>query len=120
MAEVSNRRIVFYGISCNIVIGAVLWGSDWAGKRISFHCDNSSTVYITKKGRSKSREIRSLIRRLIMCSAKYNYIVYAVHLTGGYTNIADDLSRYQMRKFLELAPQALPKPCPPHSKIVWN
>jgi hypothetical protein len=53
-----------------------------------------------------------------MCSAKYNF----VHLPGKYNNIADALSRYQMRRFRELAPQALPKPCPcpSHSEIVWN
>jgi hypothetical protein len=95
-----------------IVIASVLWGSDWAGKRILFHCDNSSTVCIIKKGRSKSREIMSLIRRLTMCSAKYNFVVHAVHLPGKYNNIGDALSRYQMKGFREHAPQALPKHCP--------
>jgi hypothetical protein len=105
-----------------IVIAAVLWGSDWAGKRILFHCDNSSTVCIIKKGRSKSREIMSLIRRVIMCSAKYNFVVHAVHLPGKYNNIGDAFSCCQMRRFRELAPQALPEPCPcpSHSEIVWN
>ena len=87
-------------------------------KRMLFHCDNSSTVCIITKGRSKSREIMSLIRRLTMCSAKYNFIVHAVHLQGKYNNIADTLSRYQMRRFQELAPQALSNPCPSHSEMV--
>ena len=64
----------------------------------------------------------SLIRRLTMCSAKYNFVVHAVHLPGKYNNITDALSRYQMKRFRELAPQTLSKPCPcpSHSKIVWN
>ena len=55
-----------------------------------------------------------------MCSAKYNCIVHAVHLPGKYNNITDALSRYQMRRFQELAPQALPELCPclSHSEIV--
>jgi hypothetical protein len=103
-----------------ILIAAVLWGSDWAGKRFVFHCDNSSTVCINKKGISKSREIMSSIRRLIMCSGKYNFIVHDVHLPGKYNNIADVLSRYQMRRFQDLTSQTLPKPCPSlsHSEIV--
>ena len=102
------------------MISADLWGSDWAGKQILCHCDNASTVCIIKKGRSKSREIMSLISRLTMCSAKYNFVVNAVHLPGKYSNIAHTLSRYQMRRFQELAPQALPEPypCPSHSEIV--
>ena len=84
-----------------IVIAAVLWGSEWA---VLFHCDNSSTVCIIMKGRSKSREIMSLIRRLTMFSAKYNFAVHAVHLPGKYNNIPDALSRYQMRRFQELPP----------------
>ena len=62
---------------CPIVIAAVLRGSDWTGKRILFHYNNSSTVCIIKKGRSKSREIMSFI-----CSAKYKFVVHAVHLPG--------------------------------------
>ena len=69
---------------CPIVIAAVLRRSDWAGKRILFHCNNSSTVCIIKKGRSLSREIMSFIRRLTICSAKYDFVVHAVHLPGKY------------------------------------
>ena len=55
----------------------------------------------------------SSIRRLTMYSAKYNCIVHAVHLPGKYNNIPDALPRYQMRRFQELTPQALPNPVPP-------
>jgi hypothetical protein len=41
-----------------------------------------------------------------MCSAKYNFVVHAVHLPGKYNNIGDAFSCYQMRRFRELAPQA--------------
>jgi hypothetical protein len=77
-------------------------------------------VSIIKKGRCKSREIISLIRTLTMCSAIYNVVVNAVNLPGKYNNIADALSRYQMRRFQEPAPHALlePYPCSSHSEMV--
>ena len=56
-----------------------------------------------------------------MCSAKYNFEVHAVHLPGKYNNIAYALSRYQMKRFRELAPQALSKPlrnCVESNKVV--
>jgi hypothetical protein len=39
----------------------------------------------------------SLIRRLTMCSAKYNVVVCAVHLPGKYNNIADALLEIVIR-----------------------
>ena len=55
-----------------------------------------------------------------MWSAKYNFLVHAVHLPGKYNDIPDALACHKMRRFRELAPQALPKPYSPHSEIVWN
>ena len=33
-----------------IVISAMLWGSEWVGKKILFYCDNEATVHIINKG----------------------------------------------------------------------
>ncbi|CAG2206565.1 unnamed protein product [Mytilus edulis] len=105
-----------------IVISAILWGHEWSTKRILFHCDNMSSVYIINKGRSKCNVIMNLVRRLTWCAAKFNFVVHAVHVPGKENNIADALSRYQMKRFRQLAPEASPNPCtcPPHSEIVWS
>ncbi|CAG2199581.1 unnamed protein product [Mytilus edulis] len=57
-----------------IVISAILWGHEWSTKRILFHCDNMSSVYIINKGRSKCNVIMNLVRRLTWCAAKFNFI----------------------------------------------
>ena len=31
-----------------IVIAAVIWGHEWTGKRIMFHCGNKASVYYPK------------------------------------------------------------------------
>ncbi|VDI44417.1 Hypothetical predicted protein [Mytilus galloprovincialis] len=105
-----------------IVISAILWGHEWSTKRILFHCDNMSSVYIINKGRSKCNVIMNLVRRLTWCAAKFNFVVHAVHVPGKENNIADALSRYQMKRFRQLAPEASPNPCtcPPHSEILWS
>ncbi|CAC5392206.1 unnamed protein product [Mytilus coruscus] len=105
-----------------IVIAAIIWGNEWSGNRILFHCDNMATVLIIKKGRSKSLEIMRLMRRLTWCSAKYNVIIYATHVAGKCNTIADALSRLQMDRSRQLCPTASVEPChcPPHSEILWN
>lgn len=52
-----------------IVVAAVVWGHLWKRKRIVFMCDNTATVAILKKGRSRSIHIMPLVRRLTLCSA---------------------------------------------------
>jgi hypothetical protein len=47
-----------------IVVAALLWGSEWKRKKILFYCDNEATVAIVKKGRSKCIEIIKLMRQL--------------------------------------------------------
>ena len=94
-----------------IVIAAMLWGHQWARKRICFHCDNQATVYILNKKRSKSPVIMMLMRRLAWCAATNNFFIYSAHLPGKTNEICDAISRFQMDRFRRLAPQAAPLPC---------
>ena len=105
-----------------IVVAAILWGHLWHGKKILFHCDNQATVEIIKKGRSKCITIAPLMRRLIWCAAKYNFMIYAKHVQGVKNYIADSLSRFKLQEFRKAAPQAqlLPKPCPSFNEVMWN
>ena len=104
-----------------IVVAAVLWGKNWCGKRILFYCDNLATVKILTKGRSREPTIMKLMRRLVMCAAHFNFAIYSEHLPGKINLIADSLSRLQMEKFHQLAPDAEPTatPCPSLDKIIW-
>lgn len=105
-----------------IVMACVLWGHNWHEKRILFHCDNLATVDIITKGRSKVKSIMRLMRRLTFHSAVNNYIVHAVHIPGKLNNIADAISRFQMDRFRQLAPQAdiHPIQCLPMSSLMMS
>ena len=63
-----------------IVMAVVLWGHQWAQKRILFFCDNQGTVDIISKGRSKVPSIMRLMRRITFQSAQYNFIIHARHI----------------------------------------
>ncbi|CAG2233319.1 unnamed protein product [Mytilus edulis] len=105
-----------------IVISAILWGHEWSTKRILFHCDNMSSVYIINKGRSKCNVIMNLVRRLTLCAAKFNFVVHAVHVPGKENNIADALFSLPdevLDNWLQKLRQ-IHAPAPPHSEIVWS
>jgi hypothetical protein len=93
-----------------IVVAAVIWGQEWIGKRIKFCCDNLATVQIINKRRSKSPMIMKLLRKLTWKSACDNFIITSVHVPGKENIIADSLSRFQVTKFREAAPQAEKNP----------
>ena len=79
-----------------IVVSAILWGSEWKGKKIIFYCDNEATVHIINEGRSKVQPIMRLMRRLTWCAASGNFIIIAKHIPGINNNIADALSRFHI------------------------
>lgn len=105
-----------------IVLACVLWGHQWARKRILFYCDNLATVEIISKGRSKVPSIMKLMRKLTYHSALCNFTVHARHIPGIQNSVADSLSRFQMSRFHQLAPQAdsLPSPCPPLAALLMD
>jgi hypothetical protein len=103
-----------------IVVCAVIWGSKWQRKKILFHCDNMATVFILKKGRSKDHNIMRLVRKLTICSAKYNFSVHSVHIPGVNNQVTDSLSRFQQVRFRRLAPHMdkYPQPVPPLAELI--
>ena len=54
------------------------------------------------------------MRRLTWLAAQYSFTVHAEHLPGKLNNIADAISRFQIKRFQSSAPQAdqSPTPCP--------
>jgi hypothetical protein len=94
-----------------ILVSAMLWGSEWRGKRIRFRSDNMTTVQIIQKGRSKAKNIMILMRKLTLLSMQYSFVVYSQHVPGVRNEISDALSRFQDGRFRSLAPQASLRPC---------
>ena len=105
-----------------IVVAAVLWGHTWGKKRILFHCDNEAVVHVINKGTSKNNNIMKLMRTLIWQSAVHNFHVTSIHIPGKNNIISDSLSRFQLQKFRQAAPNAAPHPTlvPAMEKILWT
>ena len=97
-----------------IITAAVVWGHQWKGKSVCFHCDNQATVAIINKGRSKIPLLTSFLRRLTLTAVSCNFVFSAKHVPGVHNHISDALSRLQMDRFWRLAPEAYPVPtqCP--------
>lgn len=102
-----------------ICICALLFGPLWCTKRILVHCDNQATVHIIRKSRSRSPPVNQLMRELSLAMARYNFAITAQYIKSGDNNIADALSRFQMRRFRMLAPhaEATPLQIPRH---MWD
>ena len=105
-----------------IVVAAVLWGKEWTCRRIMFMCDNSATVCILHKGRSKCLAIMKLMRTLTWTAAVNNFSFSAQHLPSKENAIADSLSRLLLQTFLKLHPTANKEPdvCPAPELIIWD
>ena len=94
-----------------IVIACALWYPHFAGKRLQFWCDNESVVAIINSGHSKAPRVMDLVRFLVLISMKHNFLVRARHVPGVNNGIADALSRFQVKRFRDLAPNADRTPC---------
>jgi hypothetical protein len=103
-----------------IVVAALLWGEFWKKRRIVFLCDNQATAAIINKGRSKCPTIMTLVRRLIYCAARYNFMFKRIYFEGKKNEIADSLSRLQTSRFRRLAPEADTHQCqiPDHCEVL--
>ncbi|XP_067654353.1 uncharacterized protein [Haliotis asinina] len=100
-----------------IAMAAALWGYLWSNKRIRFLCDNTTTVAICNKGRSKCPLVMQLTRKLVLTTARRNFVFYATHLPGKRHSIGDALSRLQLSKFRRLAPTAQKEQTPVLSMV---
>jgi hypothetical protein len=102
-----------------IVVAIDIWGSLLLNKKIKFNCDNQAVVHIINSMTSRSDKVMVLVRMLTVLCLKYNMVLQAAHVPGVCNAICDSLSRFQFRRFRELAPDAemQPDPVPPH---LWN
>ena len=91
-----------------IVVAAATFGMHWQGKRINFHCDNMSVVYVLSSGTSRNPDLMCLVRELFFVAAMYQFEFRATYINTKVNLIADSLSRYNWRLFHEVAPDANP------------
>ena len=89
-----------------IVVAVTLWGNLLKGKRIIIRSDNAAAVAIINKQSSKCPIIMRLVRFFVLQCLKSNLAFSAQHISGKANTVADALSRFQMRRFREAAPDA--------------
>jgi hypothetical protein len=102
-----------------IVVAIVLWGNRLKGKRIILRCDNEAVVCIINKQTSKCPLIMKLLRFFVLQCLKNNLAFSARHVPGKENNVADALSRFQMERFRQAAPNAKEKGLPV-PEFLWN
>ena len=89
-----------------IVAAALTWGHLWEGRRIIFVTDNLPITQVWSSGSSRTPDIMSLIRTLFLHAAKWCFTVSFKHILGVNNPAADSLSRFQVRRFQQLMPEA--------------
>lgn len=95
-----------------LLVACHIWGRHFANKHILFYCDNESVVSIVNSKRSRIPRVMDLVRPLTLLSLKYNFYLQVRHIEGKKNEIADSLSRFQMKRFRQLATNADQDPCP--------
>ena len=98
-----------------IVLGAAIWGREWAGKTVRCRCDNAAAVAIINSGKSKVERAMHLMRSLFFFLASFGVVLVAEHLPGRENGAADALSRDNIAAFHSQVPCARqhPTPIPP-------
>jgi len=105
-----------------IALSGLLWGHQWSGKKLLFHCDDQDVVDIWASGTSRDPLIMHLVRSIFFTAATNHFTVLVSHIAGTNKSIADSLSRYQMARFPQLAPEAdlEPTPVPKTVETLWH
>ena len=77
-----------------------------SNRRVLFFTDNSALVDIINKQTSKHKSVMVLLRDLVLSCLSYNILFRAQYVPGLQNSQADNISRFQVESFKELAPEA--------------
>lgn len=96
-----------------------IWGQELRNKKIVFRTDNLSSVHIINSMTSRNEKVMIILRAITLLCLKLNIAFKSVHVSGCFNQLADSLSRFNLQKFHDLAPDADPEPTPVPS-CLWN
>ena len=102
----SSKIDIMYKELFPIVLSLLLWGESFKNSRVVFHCDNAAVVAIVNKQSTPHKLSMGLLRLLVYFCLINNIVFRAKHIPGKSNGIADALSRFQLKRFKILAPQA--------------
>jgi hypothetical protein len=100
-----------------IVLSLCLWGHRMRNQCVLFFTDNESLVSVINKQTSKDSDLMTFVRTMVLVCLQNNILFKAKHIAGSRNVLADSLSRFQVQKFLQLAPahtHRFPMPIPSH------
>ena len=89
-----------------IVLACAVWGRQWSGGTVTFHCDNTAAVSVVNSGYSQVPELMHLLRCLFFIRAYFQVEAWAVHTPGSENGVADAISRNHMCRFYSQVPAA--------------
>ena len=72
----------------------------------SYQQEDGDALAIINSVHSKAPRVMDLVRFLVLISMKHNFLVRARHVPAVNNEIADALSRFQVKRFRDLAPNA--------------
>ena len=86
------------------------WGGKWRGKRLVIHIDNSAVVHGLIKQTMRAAPVQ-VLRRCLLHAAAYDLNLEPRWVLTTDNALADALSRFDLKKIADLAPQLLPPTC---------
>ena len=98
------------------------WCERFANKRIIIFCDNQSVVQMVNNSSAKCKNCMVLIRILVLQGLIHNVCIFAQHMRGLANDLADSLSRGDLRRFHTLAVSKNLKFCKFDTKVpqsIW-
>ena len=78
------------------------WAEDLKNLRFTMFCNNKAVVQMVNHTTSGCKNCMVLIRLIVMKSLQYNFRVFATYVKSADNDLADALSRNQMKRFLKL------------------
>ena len=90
-----------------IVMASFIWGQQWQGNFVLFHCDNAAVVAVMNKLYCRDLRLMHMIRCLIFIAAKCNFWFAATHIPGANNTLADAISRNKANLFLSQVPPTM-------------
>lgn len=98
-----------------VCVAVELWTHRLKNKRVVIFCDNQAVVAMINKSSSSCPKCMGLIRMMVYTSMYFNTRYFARYIPTDDNNLADALSRQQLDRFWQHAPQdthAFPRDLP--------
>lgn len=85
-----------------IALACLLWGDQWSGRKLFFHCNSQSVVDIWASGSFQDALTMHLVHSIFFSAATNHFAVLVAHIVGTNSTITDSLSRLHLPFILEL------------------